>query len=180
MRRWHAVLLGAAVVLGIAARDTDPLERPVLPATASERDRPKVETFCSETLPSAGIVVLTWQDYGRLDHRRRIDLTVYKNGFDQDRYASLWPLERGQQARALKVSKLRDRPADPALLARLTSLSSDPRQGVMTVQLEGLEGGLIYGIRLATLSGQGWRPGPIVRVQAPACITEPFGETESP
>ena len=178
--RWLSTLFGVALLIGIAACDADPLDRPVLPETQTERDRPEVEALCTETIPSTGILMLTWRYHDQSDDGRRIDLTVYKDGFDQDRYASLWPLKIGQQSQKLKISNLRSHPADPALLPRLTSLSRDPQRGSTTMRLEGLAGGLVYGIRLATLKHDGWVPGPSVRVQAPACITEPFGNTEKP
>lgn len=180
MKRRYGVLFLTALVLGIAACATRLLDLPVLPGTGSEKDRPRVEVSCSETIPSTAVVTLTWRFHAQLHDRYRIDLTVYKNGFNQDRYASLWPLKSGQQPRALAVSKLRKRPVDPALLPRLKSLSRDPRQGSTTVRLEGLAGGLLYKFRLVTLKGQGWVPGPAVRVEAPICITEQLNETEKP
>jgi hypothetical protein len=46
------------------------------------------------------------------------------------------------------------------------------------VTLEGLEGGLLYEFRLATLRGQAWVPGPAVEVEVPVCVTEQSEQIE--
>lgn len=174
------LLFLTTLVLGITACDTRLLDLPVLPGTSSEKDRPRVEVSCSKTIPSTAVVMLTWRFHAQLDDRYRVDLTVYSDGFAQDRYASFWPLKSGQQPEALAVSKLRKRPLEPILLPRLKSISQDLRQGSTTVRLEGMAGGLVYQFRLVTLKGQGWLPGSAVRVEAPVCITEHFNETGEP
>ena len=180
-RRYLHVLLTALIVSIAASSDAKGeeavqddavhlLDLPVLPGTEPEKESPTVDVTCSETIPSIEIATLTWRLHDWLHKRQRLDVTVYANGFDQDRYATLWPLRPGQRPRALRTSKLRS--ADPALIPRLKSIDSDRQQGSVTVTLEGLAGGLIYDVRLATLKDGGWVPEPAARVEAPICITE--------
>jgi len=192
MRRRYGVLFLAALGLGIAAScqghrkqsvqvdATRLLDLPVLPGAGTEKDRLRVEVSCSETIPSTAVATLTWRFHAELHDRQRIDLTAYKHGFHQNRYATLWPLKSGQQPRALAVSKLRKRHLEPVLLPRLKSLSRDPRQGSTTATLEGLEAGVVYDFRLVTLKGDAWVPGPAVRVEPPFCVTDEFNETGEP
>lgn len=169
-----AMMAGAGVSYHGHAQWTDAdvvqLDLPVLSATAPEEGKPDVYAWCSETVPSFGVATLTWSSYPRFDRRQRIDLTVYANGFEQDRFAVLWPLERGQRPWALKKSRLRE--SDPTLTPRLAGLQTDPERDTVTVRLELLSGGLAYQLRLVTFSGKGWEAGPSVRISAPVCITE--------
>ena len=180
MNRSVGALVATAVFLGIAACDVDPLDRPVFGAAGPERDRPFVEVSCTNSVPSSDRVTLIWNSHPPLDDRHRLDLSVYKNGFAQGRYASLWPLERGQRPQRLKSSKLRPSPAEPTLRPRLTRVGSDPEQGSASVSLEGLEPGLVYELRLLTLKDDGWLPGSVARVQGPVCITEAHRESAEP
>ena len=192
MKSYFRVIVLTAVALGFAAACSDDrkqldsseadqlLNLPILPATDAEKKSAIVNISCTETIPSTAAATLTWTVEFPIDNNYRIDLTIGKDGFDQNRYATLWPLKGGQQPRPLKTSVLRQRPVDPALRPRLKSLSSDARQGLVTVTLEDLYGGLLYYVRLVTLEGAGWVPGPAIRVDAPVCITERFDQNREP
>lgn len=146
------------------------LDLPVLAGTGSEEDKPLVHVSCSSTRPIVEVATLTWESRAQLDETQRIDLTAYSDGFENNRYATLWPLERGQRPRALAASKLRHR--DAALVPHLQHLHGDPTKDSTTVRLEGLQGGLTYRVRLVTLKGRSWEPGPVARFRAPVCVKD--------
>lgn len=169
----HLITMALAIAL-VACAAIPSLEFPVLPGETG--DTPILDISCSETIPSSEIIQLTWKNISKFQDKHRLDLTVYESGFNQNRYASIWPLKRGQTAQKLKFSKLRERTVDPALLPQIASLTYKHQQDETKMKLQGLASGLIYEARLMTFKGKGWVPGPRFRIEVPTCITEPFEE----
>jgi hypothetical protein len=190
-RRFHILLL-AALVSGLAASegqarsqpDEDEaaglLDLPVLPGTGSEKDGLRVELSCSETKLRTSVAKLSWSSDPQLHARQRIDLTAHQDGFERGLYASLWPLQRGQEPQASALARRQERFSDPSLLPRLEELAEPARQRARSARLEGLEPGVIYRFRIATWTGQSWTSGPGVEAEGPLCVADLDEETEEP
>jgi hypothetical protein len=147
----------------------DPLELPVLRSPVDPTIQLQVQTDCSRTKARTPLAVVSWNAPAAAQGLQRVDLTVYKQGFDKDIYSMVWPLERGQNPRPSSAAKLLGRPADGSLGAHVETVAFEADTGRATVTFEGLEPGLLYLWRVCRLTERGWVPGQMARASAPAC-----------
>lgn len=170
------LLLAAIVIcssLGCATaqpdKTTDPaaINLPVLSGDINVVAAFRVEVSCSQTKPRTGIAELSWRTEKRLFNKQRLDVTVYKQGFEKDLYTILWPIRAEQQFQIPRSNKLEE--TSRALALNAVNVNVDEKQDSIVVKLEGLEPGLVYFWRICTLSNKGWRPSSVVRCEAPVC-----------
>jgi hypothetical protein len=127
------------------------------------------EVFCSETKLRTGVVSLTWRTDAHFFDKQRLDITVYKGGFEKDLYTILWPLKKDQKFRTSRRVKLPNRSSNQSLYLNVEEINVDTQKNLVSTKLDGLEPGLNYFCRVLTLDKKGWIPGKIVRWQAPIC-----------
>lgn len=145
------------------------LDLPILSQDTSAARNFWADAFCSETKLRTGVVLLSWKADENSFDNQRLDVTIYKKGFDKNLYTSLWPLETGQEFQTSSQVKLSDRPSNQALYLNVNKIDVDKKKRSISVELEGLEAGLNYYWRVLTLNEKGWVLGGIIRTEAPIC-----------
>jgi hypothetical protein len=160
-------MLGALVATASAA-PPDALTLPVIdPDTTLVRDF-TATTFCTDTVPRRGLARLTWRTDAHLRGTQRLDVTVYKGGFDRSMYATLWPLEKGRTSQEVQT-RLPARADKHIVFLTLIDLRTSADDQVTDLLLEGLQPGVNYFWRVSTLAAQGWVPGRFGVSPGPIC-----------
>jgi hypothetical protein len=150
-------------------KEPDELNLPILSTDTSTVSNFQCITYCSETKLRTGMALLTWSADEGLIGKQRIDVTVYKKGFETKMYTILWPLKKSQTFQTSRLVKLPDRPDMQLLYLDVNQADIDKQEGLISIELEGLQAGLNYFWRVLTLEGKGWVPGGIIRCQGPVC-----------
>lgn len=166
------ILVGSSLGCATAQPDNkvdDPtaINLPVLSGDINVVGAFHIEVFCSQTKPRTGMAKLSWRTDKRLFSKQRLDVTVYKQGFEKDLYTILWPIRAEQQFQIPRSNKLEE--TSRALALNAVNVNVDEKQDSIVVKLEGLEPGLVYFWRVCTLSNKGWRQSSVVRCEAPVC-----------
>src|SRR5262245_38950165 len=107
-----------------AGEPPPPTELPVLHDQLDKLSQPEVATECSLTKAGTSVARLSWTSQTDLE-RQRIDLTVFKDGFDQEIFALVSPLKDGTAAR-ISVYATRLERKDTSLNPVLQSLQTKP------------------------------------------------------
>ena len=162
-----ALLLGALAITA-PALSADVLALPVLSAdTTLVRDF-TAATFCTDSVPRRGLARLVWRTDAHLRGSQRLDVTVYKSGFDRGVYATLWPLEKGQTSQDVQA-RLPARPDKHILVLKLVDLPTSTDNQVTHLLLEGLQPGVNYFWRISTQTAEGWVPSGFGVSSGPIC-----------
>lgn len=152
------------------------------------------EVSCDKVKPRTPFAVLIWKvaetpvDAQALTARlatQGLEVTVYKDGFDKQKFAALPSLRREGRflvRQSSAASQRRTTGLDQLVVVDITPLSepSDParfdpsrrragRFSYVAVRVEGLEPGLNYFWRVSSETGDRQAAGAIVRCQAPVC-----------
>ena len=99
----------------------------------------------------------------------RLETTPYPDGFERGRFATASLVRQDSPFRV-------DSPqgaAPPLDHLVLSSISGGADQGVLSIQVTGLEAGVGYDFRIAIRDGARWKPGTAIRVDAPTCFGDP-------
>lgn len=167
------LLTGCAVA---ATEAPAPLERtvkqPEVPAPEKEAGGLLIETFCSPTRIRTGVARLSWETKPELVESQRIEVTIFKDGFQKGLFGSMIPLKPRQPFQPPEVKEPELRALAPVTDLRLADVRFEREQGVNNIEVEGLEPGLIYFWRLFTLIDDEWVPGETVQVEAPVCVAD--------
>ncbi len=149
----------------------DAMELPILSADPDDPTDLRVEAFCSETKVRTVLATLTWRTDGRSIDRQRIDITVYRGGFEKGLYTTLWPIKEKQRFKETKLSRLPDRPSNQSLYLDVWEVDDTGKEDLVSVKTEGLEPSLNYYWRVLTLNQKrkGWIPSKVVYCTAPIC-----------
>jgi hypothetical protein len=135
----------------------------------------RATTECSSDAPRRGIVRVEW----RADRRpaltelsqRRIDLTVFYQGFERGQYVSAPLQENATFQPTERVSLMETAPA--ALRQPVVERAPVPAQpGWVAVELTRLEPGMLYRIRVPTRTPTGWLASQTIEVTAPVCPSD--------
>jgi hypothetical protein len=156
--------------------DPEALGLPILQPDTSYVQSYHVEAFCSETKIRTDVARVSWSADELIFDRQRLDVTTYKNGFEQGFFTLLCPLEEGQRFREAGNAQLPDRPDKQKLFLMVQKAMVDSSKNVITLEVEGLEPGLIYLWRVLTFQQKGWYPGGTKRVLAPVCPADEIQE----
>ena len=128
----------------------------------------RVEAGCSETDLRIVIAGVTWRGNRDRAAAQRIDVTVFKDGFERGLFATV-PAERGGKFEPGPGLVRMERGA-----GRPFELLAVPRQGdskdAISMEIRSLEPGVLYRWRVVTRTEKGLVPSPVVNVQAPVCI----------
>ncbi len=150
-------------------KDPDVLNLPILPPDSSLVNNLQCQSYCSETKLRTGVALLTWDADKRLIRKQRIDVTVYKHGFETRTYTILWPLRKDQRFQTSDMANIPDRPDRQLLYLKVNKADWNRHTNTISIELEGLQPGLNYFWRVLTLEKQGWRPGITIRCVGPVC-----------
>lgn len=167
----HLVVLVIFPGAGCAGVYPTPDKPPDIPPDTTLISNLRCEVFCSETRLRTGGMELSWSTdalHLRGD-RQRLDVTIFKTGFEDNRYTSLLPIERGQPFRALDPVNPSDLPATQAMYMSVEEVNADTARGFIMVKLEGSEPSLSYAWRVLVQDRNTWLPGGVVRCRAPIC-----------
>ncbi|MBI4545427.1 MAG: hypothetical protein HY703_09540 [Gemmatimonadetes bacterium] len=137
--------------------------------TAAADARLQVEVGCSRAEPGTGMATLSWPADRELIARQRVDVTVFKRGFERGLFASLSPSPAGQRFQMAPDFQAAGQPASSALELRAEPMELSARGDRVALRVKGLEPGLLYFWRLVTRSDGTWRPGETVRTEAATC-----------
>jgi hypothetical protein len=161
-------LAGCAPVTLVPAAPALPAFEPrptYTPETGIEPSPLQAEVFCSPTQIRTGMARISWQASEEEIRVQQLQVTIFKQGFEQGVFGSISPLQEKQ----LTLSGLaRERRAVTEGLQRLNAVlySYDPKEQKVTVELSDLEPGLLYFLRLQ--SGDK-TVGSVLKVEAPIC-----------
>ena len=125
--------------------------------------------FCSEEKLRTPVAELTWRSTEARLSTSRIEVTVYKDGFQTGSYVALGSTEGARSIRLPQTRKTQE--LIPALteLVVVEARSSRVRSGAVAVRIEGLEPGLNYFWRVvSTTTGRQIAEG-TTKCQAPVC-----------
>ena len=162
---WLSLLVVLAVTMSVPQVAA---KRPVTQADAPPLRDLTATTSCSDTVPWRGLARLTWSTDAGPIANLRLDVTVYKGGFENQMFATLWPFERGRTFET-RDTRLPDRPDKAMVNLKLTDVQTPAQQSVTTVAIDGLEPGVLYFWRLLTRAPQGWTPIGFARASGPVC-----------
>jgi hypothetical protein len=160
-------LLGALVTTA-AALPPNALTLPVLNADTTLVREFTAATFCTETAPRRGLARLVWRTEAHLQGSQRLDVTVYKSGFDRGMYVTMWPLEKGRTSQDVQT-RLPARPDKQIVFLTLIDLRISVDNQVTDLLLEGLQPGVNYFWRVSTRTAQGWVPSGFGVSPGPIC-----------
>jgi hypothetical protein len=152
--------------------DAKPLDRVVLPEVDRAIDDLKLHTWCNETKARTPMGTVTWTAPADRFERQRLDITVFKQGFRQQMYTTLYPIEPRGKIAAVSAVKLPGRDGDANLFPAVVDVRRGPRDDACSVTLEGLEPGVGYFVRICTLTERGWQPSAVARGRAPICTAD--------
>ncbi len=147
------------------------LTLPVVQARSSVLEASGIEITveCSRFKPRTGIATIKWIEPQRSLADRRLDLAVHKEAFENELFATVWPIEYGKESRLYNRTRYPNEALTRGL--RLTTSEVNPSRGgsASTVKLEGLEPGLNYFWRVLKRDANGWISEGVIRIQAPTC-----------
>ena len=129
---------------------------------------PQVSVSCSDLIPGTAAATVRWLASRAPFATSRLDVTVYRKGFDRGMYAR-FTLAQG----LVPHPQLNDSspPRDDSLPAyrlrgeRVRSSHTD----TAAFRIDGLEDGINYYLRLAAVEPTSAVPGPAARLAAPTC-----------
>lgn len=127
--------------------------------------------FCSEEKLRTPVAELTWRSTEARLRTSRIEVTVYKDGFQTGKYVALGSTKGERSYQLPQVKQVQTQELIPALreLVVVEASSLKARPGVVAVRIEGLEPGLNYFWRVvSTTNGRQIAEG-TARCQAPVC-----------
>ena len=156
------------------------------------------QTYCNSTVQGISKARLTWKpprsyldpklstSAGMADVvRQRVDVSVYKQGFEKNIYA-MTSIYRRESEKGMNVIKSRtfqpiyvtDPKSQPAAfenVGQTMNLSvadiapAEARSDAFEIHVEGLAGGVNYFWRVLSLTNDGWVPSDVIRCQALVC-----------
>ena len=132
----------------------------------------RVETFCSLTKMRTGVARLTWISKPNLIERQRIDVTVFKQGFEKGFFSFISPTEPKKGFQLPDLREPLDDSFGPILELNFGELLVDEERNEYSVNVEGLEPGLNYLWRILTIEDEGQTSTRIVKVEAPVCVAD--------
>lgn len=146
-------------------------ERPVLTADEQSAGDLNVEVFCSPTKIRTSVARLTWVNPDSAQ-QQRIDVAVYKQGFEEGFFGTLSPIKPQGKFLAPELKEPELNALAPVLDLAIVEATYDEERAEMSLDIEGLEPGLIYHWRVVTLTDEGWVSGNIASVEAPVCVAD--------
>lgn len=151
----------------------------MLPADPDVAPGLEVEVGCSKTERRTPIAVVSWRGNSLRAAGQRLDVTVYKDGFEEGEYATV-PVTLGgrfeyRSETGLRSTRSANRAFDliavPQTSDRDILRSGGPFDGV-SVEVRKLEPGVTYWWRVAGRSAEGWSPSSVTQVDAPVCTAD--------
>ncbi len=156
--------------------DINVIDMPIISTSTRAVSDYHVEVSCSDTKPRTAVARLTWAANKRSFDKQRLDVTIYKGGFEKNLFTILYPLQKGQKFQTSSFAKLSDRSSNKSLYLNCERINVDKRNGSATIEIEGLEPGLNYYMRVLNLNKRGWVPGGTVRFEVPICPADMIEE----
>ncbi len=142
---------------------------PVVPREDAADGALTVEAICHPSKPRTGLLVLSWVAERDQVARQRLDVTTFKNGFEQSVFTSVWPVLEDKGSRWLAAREVPDRADLRALELPVASAELDEGEGRCVLRLETRAPGITYFLRLSALDEERWSAYPIVSATAPIC-----------
>ena len=170
-----AVLLAHGVVAGSpqpgpSPKPSPPGEMKVLDADPKATPPLTVKTGCSESDLRLAVATLSWTADPKLAAAQRVDVTVFKNGFETELFASVAATGEGKFAPVSGFSRAGREPGRAFDL--VAAPKKDNRKNMAALEVRHLEPGVLYRWRLLTRTDKGWVPGAVVTTQAPVCVSD--------
>ncbi len=154
--RKHACLLLLAWPACAYGQEQVPIRAAGGPGAATEM---QAEIECSAVEPGTTLAILSWKAAKRRGSDQRVDVTMYRGGFERREYSPAW-----QQAR------------DTAPV----QYAYDKKKDRYTVRITGLAAGVNYYWRVLNLEDDGWVPSTVARVLAPVCPVDMLPDNATP
>lgn len=130
---------------------------------------PQIIVVCSTTKARTAEAIIQWPGQMRSFEQLRLDVSFYKQGFANNRYAILWPMEKSRKARVVDQKMQQSRELSAGLeLTVLDMARGDAGQGAQ-LKLEGLDPGKTYFWRLLRKGQRDWQSSEVIRIEAPTC-----------
>jgi hypothetical protein len=101
---------------------------------------------------------------------RRVDLTIYPNGFEKGLYVSAPLLEKQTFQPAAGIRTLRNPPRALQVVIQRAPAVAGP--GLVAFELTQVEPGMLYSIRVPAQTASGWVASSVVEVMAPICPSD--------
>lgn len=183
-------MLAAFAVASCAVTGTDPYEPPDLPGGPAPdsstcaanievvgpmRTKLDCEAYClPDTAPRSSIMRVTWLDDARgRPGDSRVDMTIYKTGFDELAYASYCDVPEEQKAAAgpntpvVHLAAIED---EPSLQAHVVERREARRRGERNeLIVRDLQPGVTYFWRAAQLTSNGWLASDVTMCLSAVC-----------
>lgn len=145
------------------------LTLPILETKTFPASPVRIFLECSPTVPRGVDAVVEWVESQKSVSDYRLDVTVFKNGFSEEWYATLWPIRERNRTRLINPEKLRGQRTIAGLDLQVAGLSVEKDAAGPSLRLSGLEPGKNYFWRILKRDRKGWIAGEVIRLQAPVC-----------
>lgn len=119
----------------------------------------EADVACSDSLPGTSVARLSWGEAERPGSDRRVDLSMFHDGFLKRQYTTVWQREGEEPGAAYRFDRV---------------------TGRHEVLVYGLTAGVNYYWRVLSLTTDGWVPSMTVRVEPPVCPVDIEADTVPP
>lgn len=143
---------------------------PILKEKSFQQNPVEISVECSQTTAGAIEVTIDWLENQKSLENFRLDVSVFKNGFEQNLYGTIWPIHEGSKSRMVDPGKFRGQAALTALDLKMLNISrKQEKSNNLSVTLTGLEPGINYYWRVLKRDRRGWIGSEVIRIKAPVC-----------
>lgn len=150
------------------------LKNPVVAARGAAVDSslsgPIIFALCSQTKPRTAEAYVQWPAAQlKSFDKMRLDVTFYKQGFNTNRYAIIWPLQQNKKARLADPKMAQSPEVMAGLELEVISMSRGDAGQPAVLKLEGLDPGKTYYWRVLRQGQRDWQSSEVIRIEAPTC-----------
>ncbi len=129
----------------------------------------EITAECSLLKPRTGLVTINWKEQQRSFAEYRLDLTTRKGGFDNELFATVWPIRYGNESKLINRKRYPSEDLTRGLKLSTSAVNPSRNSSPSTVTLEGLEPGINYFWRVLRRDESGWTTSEVIRIEAPTC-----------
>lgn len=147
------------------------LKKPIVLMPATESTQPPSTDYtivadCSPTKPGVAEVIIRRPAQMKSTDNIRVDVTVFKDGFANNKFAVLY---KSKKMKAFEQEKFDRAQLTKALDLNTATLSKAEQNNQVIYKLEGLESGLNYFWRISKEGKDSWEATEVIRIEAPTC-----------
>lgn len=171
MKKTYACILGCILLYACSKNLNTKVVIPEKPGSSASL---QAQANCEPDLE----MELYWER--KIGVTQRLDVTVFKNGFNEQLFSTLFPLDEKSTFSMLPQVKKQGNKIVESLTGiqikrlEIVNSNSQTKQQNLTLTLTKLEGGFNYFFRVLTYEKGAWHSSNVLRVDAPSCPNDRF------